>query len=93
MPFKKGQSGNPKGRPKANRELQDLCKQHTVLAVTKIVEVLQNPEDQRVAMIAAKEILDRGWGRAPQSVSHENSDGSALQAVIQIVKGEEKSKA
>jgi len=31
-------------------------------ALDKIVELLQS-SDERVALMAAKEILDRGWGR------------------------------
>ena len=60
-----GQSGNPGGVP-ADRSLQELCKTYTEEAVKTLVIAMRNPKER---VIAAKEILDRGWGKPKQVIS------------------------
>ena len=72
-PFKSGQSGNPGGRPKAIAAVQELAREHTTEAVAALVGVMnseKSPPSARVA--AASALLDRGWGRAPQTIKHES---------------------
>ena len=74
MPFKPGQSGNPKGRPKRTmsdgRHLSDLAKEHTEVALGALVKVLVSKRAQSSAIVqAAAAILDRGWGRPQQQIS------------------------
>ena len=77
-PFKKGQSGNPKGRPK----LPDLS--------AAIAKVLSEEKDGLTALDAilaalrakaakgdvraAQELLDRGFGKSKQFIDHGLSD-------------------
>ena len=63
-PWVSGQSGNPRGVP-ADRSLQELCKTYTEEAVKTLVIAMRNPKER---VVAAKEILDRGWGRPKQVV-------------------------
>jgi hypothetical protein len=69
-PWAKGISGNPGGRPKAIADLVALARQQTPNALKVLASLMEDinaPASARVA--AAKEILDRGWGRSQSSVS------------------------
>ena len=74
--FKAGQSGNPNGRPKVpeERDIKALARTKTVVAFSKIVELI-NSDDERVALMAAKEIIERAYGKAPQHVEMDATIG------------------
>jgi len=67
--FMPGQSGNPGGRPKVVAEVRALARQHTAEVITTLLAIMRNPEhDPRARVAAAKEILDRGYGRPSQPI-------------------------
>ena len=90
--FRPGQSGNPSGRAKLTPEmieLRELARQHTRAAVEAIIQIVQDGEAPASARVtAASEILDRGWGRATQSVEHAGPGGAAIphSMVIEFVR-------
>ena len=61
MPFEKGKSGNPGGRPKEAAEVKAVARAHCVAAIEKLAE-LMNCGNQRVEVAAAQALLDRGSG-------------------------------
>ncbi len=63
-PFQKGVSGNPGGVPKSKtkKEIRQLAREHSEDAFKRIVK-LMGSDDERVAFMAAKEVLDRAWGK------------------------------
>lgn len=63
-PFVKGVSGNPGGRPGVNKDAKKLAKANCHKAMQRLIELLDD-EDSRVVIAAAREILDRGLGKAP----------------------------
>lgn len=70
-PSVKGQpSRNPSGRPKKDYDLAALAQAHAIKAIETLVEVMGSAEAPPSARVsAAGEILDRGFGRAPQSIA------------------------
>ena len=67
MAFKPGQSGNPGGRPKGQSEIVKAAQRHGKDAIKRLVELMSD-EDSAVQVKACQVILDRGYGKAPQSI-------------------------
>lgn len=81
MPFEKGKSGNPGGRPKESGHIKELARQHAPGAFARILELVAS-EDQRVALNAAQAVLDRAYGKPAQAIVGE--DGGAIELVQTI---------
>ena len=63
-----GQCGNPRGRPRVVGEIRDLARGQTEHAIEVLISVMRDGKASAAARIAAaREILDRGWGRPPQA--------------------------
>ena len=72
MPFKKGQSGNPGGRPKEIAEVKELARAHMPAAIEALASIMNNPKASDAARVsAATALLDRGYGKAPQHIDAE----------------------
>lgn len=64
--FKKGQSGNPGGRPKELEGIQKLAREHGALAIEALAKIVRNGESESARATAAGMLLDRGYGKPPQ---------------------------
>jgi hypothetical protein len=65
-----GRSGNPGGRSKTQVDIQTLAQQHGPAAIATLAQALKS-RNERVRVAAAAILLDRGYGKAPQSLSVE----------------------
>jgi hypothetical protein len=80
-PFKKGVSGNPKGRPKTPKEFKELCfKDGVPKAFECLVNELENLGKDRVK--ACEILMAYGLGKPSQSLEHSGADGGPLEIVI-----------
>ena len=84
-PFKKGQSGNPTGRPKLPEDIKlvrELARQYTAQAVETLAEVMvTGSSSARVS--AANAILERGWGKPEQPVT--GPDGGDIPVTLRVI--------
>jgi hypothetical protein len=78
--------GRSKGTPnKATASLKDLARLHTDGALKALVSILAGGEGIPAAaqVAAAKEILDRGYGKASMVLSGDE-DGGPIKAITEI---------
>jgi hypothetical protein len=74
MPYSKGESGNPTGRKPGSRnklteEVRTYAQRFTTEAIDCLVGIVRDPTaPPQAKVLASRELLDRGHGRAAQSI-------------------------
>lgn len=87
MPFAKGQSGNPGGRPKLVGKVRELAQEKGEAALLLLIQIMDNPnEPTETRMKAAEKVLDRGYGRPAQAITGEDGEGPA-QVIVRVATG------
>ena len=80
--FIKGSTGNKCGRPKVVTELRQLAREQAPEAFKKIAELMDS-ENERVALAACQEILNRAYGKPEQA---HKLEGDGLKPVVVVVR-------
>lgn len=98
MPFKKGQSGNPGGGRVQSRSVTLLAREYTDDAMETLIAIMEDPDAPKSSRVsAAQTVLDRGWGKAPQTVNvstnpFEDMDADSKRTMLEalrIISGDE----
>ena len=85
--FIPGQSGNPGGRPKGlAKTVRDVCGGSPLRLTQGLLEIAENPNARDRDRVAAyRELLDRGWGKAPAFASMEAGDPLELDDIAREI--------
>jgi len=76
--------GRQKGTPnKATASLKEMARQYTAEALEALVGVLRDSETDAAKVSAAKEILDRGYGKATTVIAGDD-EGGPIKAITEI---------
>lgn len=87
--FKRGNSGNPGGRPKGADDVRALAKTHTTAAIDRLAAWMAS-DNAKASVSACVALLDRAWGKSPQSLA--DADGKPVTPAggyLYILKGRE----
>lgn len=80
----KGQRGSSDHQaPRSGDEMRSLARRAALAAITRLTE-LSNSDDERVALAASQELLNRAFGKIASAAGEEQ--GPAQQLVVKIVK-------
>lgn len=82
-PFKKGQSGNPGGRPKLPEEFVELARSRSVDALNYLIDAINDenlPPNARIR--AAETIIAYGYGKPSQSIDLSGRDNKAIEISV-----------
>jgi hypothetical protein len=78
--YPSGVSGNPTGRPKSDRTIQELARTHSADALAALLAIARSGESESARVAAAVALLDRGWGKPPVSVHVEPARSVVIRA-------------
>jgi hypothetical protein len=82
LKFRKGQSGNPGGRPKVLGEVQELGRQHAPTVIVELARLALKAKNETARIAAIRELLDRGYGRSRQVVEVSVPAGDVIQQLL-----------
>jgi hypothetical protein len=68
MPFKKGESGNPGGRPRYDG-IRKLAQEQGQTAIDRLTFWAKS-DNARASVAASQALLDRGFGKPEQAIEH-----------------------
>ena len=82
MKFHKGRSGNPGGRHKVLGELQELARHHAPEVIIELARLAVKARSETARIAAGRELLDRGFGRARQSMEVSLTEKNIVQLML-----------
>lgn len=78
-------AGRPVGSPnKTTSTLRELAREHTEEALATLLTVMGDSDSDAAKVSAAKEILDRGYGKS-RTVLSGDEDGNPVELIHKIV--------
>jgi hypothetical protein len=79
--FKPGVVTNPNGRRPLIENLHELAREHAPEAIARLLALMRQDEERGVALSAAAEMLNRGYGRPPIAVFAQVSGEIAVSGI------------
>lgn len=79
-------SGRKKGTPnKATAEIKELAREHGPAAIKALAQLLMSADSDTARIAAAKELLDRGYGKATATQEISGPGGAPLQGPVLVM--------
>ncbi|MCX8667070.1 hypothetical protein J3T99_05525 [Acetobacteraceae bacterium B3987] len=79
-------SGRKKGTPnKATAEIKELAREHGPAAIKALAQLLMSADSDTARIAAAKELLDRGYGKATATQEISGPGGTPLQGPVLVM--------
>lgn len=72
---------------KAPADIRSLARAHTEIAIKVLAGIAKDGTNESARVAAATALLDRGWGKPPQTHSGEDGDGEIHVTIRHIVRG------
>jgi hypothetical protein len=82
LKFRKGQSGNPGGRPKVHGDVQELARQYAPTVIVELARLALKAKSETARIAAIRELLDRGYGRPRQAMEVSVPADNPLQLLL-----------
>lgn len=72
--------GRPKGsKNKSTADIKMAAQLHGEAAIKRLAELMMSAESEQAQIAAAKELLDRGYGKAVQAIEASGPEGGPIQ--------------
>lgn len=79
-------SGRKKGTPnKVTAEIRELAREHGPAAIQALAQLLMSADSDTARIAAAKELLDRGYGKATATQEISGPGGTPLQGPVLVM--------
>ncbi len=79
-------AGRPKGAVnKATADIKAIAQQYGEQAMSTLFDIMLSSENDTARIAAAKEIIDRGYGKAKQQLEAEISGGMSIQSIVRKI--------
>jgi len=90
MTFKKGQSGNPGGRPRKDDPVKMLAKKKAPEAIKKLYDIMISESSSNKDKIqCANIIIERAYGKAQQNIDADVKHSGEVVPVLRLVSPDE----
>lgn len=78
-------SGRKPGVPnKATAEIKAIARKHGPAAIAECLRIMKNSDSDQARIAAAKEIMDRGYGKPPQAIIGDE-DGPPVKTILEVM--------
>jgi hypothetical protein len=69
---------------KITADIKALAQQHCEAAIIELATILTTSESHQARIAAAKELLDRGYGKATQAVEMSGPHGGPVESITRV---------
>lgn len=84
MAWAKGESGNPGGRPKEEREVIQLAREKSTRAIERLCEWIES-DNPKASVSACTAVMNRAFGLPSQTLNNNHEVSDTLVAMLEEI--------